>query len=79
MKSTTLKKYLNKYCVVKWNDPSTYPGYKLEEVDFSKKESNGLLVEVNGSRLILKHESSDEEGDFTIIHPVLVTEIKKIK
>ena len=70
------KKHLGKYVVIEWVDPSTYNRVTLDRVVLTKCKINGKVIRVSPCSVILEHDSCDELGDYTILHPALITSLE---
>ena len=74
------KSYLQKRVAVTWVDPSGYINDELTEVKLSECVSEGLLVVLEAEKLILRTSlyTGSQVGDYTIIHPALVKQCKRL-
>ena len=82
MKIKKLRKYLGRFCVITWHDVQTETRVALGDVAYANFELTGKLVFANSKKILVEHERSldgDVLGDYTILHPVLVDNIREIK
>ena len=74
------KRFLHSRISVLWNDPSGFINSELSEVQLSECISEGTLVMLTEDKLILRTSvyPGSDVGDYTIIHPALVKQVRNL-
>lgn len=72
------KKQIGDTVRIVWQDPQTKCRVDIKEMQFAEEEIVGKIVVAGKDHVIIQHARCDDLGDYTIIHPTLIKELKKI-